>query len=100
MAQIVLDPVVVALRSGTVDVIAEAILAKDGGEGSSPGDVVRLVEVEDDRHAVEDVDPMDNRRGGWFGLDAERVRELRLGVGVVVGGQRGGGRGAHGGAGG
>ena len=68
MAQIVLDPVVVALRSGTVDVIAEAILAKDGGEGSSPGDVVRLVEVEDDWHAVEDVDPVDNRRSGQLKL--------------------------------
>jgi len=78
-------------------VIAEAILAEDGGEGWSPGDVVRLVEVEDDRHAVEDVDPVDNRRSGRFGLDAERVRELRLGVGVVVGARRGSGRRAHGG---
>jgi hypothetical protein len=57
---IVLDPIVVALRRGTVDVITEAILAENRGEGSSPGDVVGLVEVEDDRHAVEDVDPMDN----------------------------------------
>jgi hypothetical protein len=57
---IVLDLVVVALRPRTVDVIADAILAEDGGEGSSPGNVVRLVEVEDDRHAVEDVDPVDN----------------------------------------
>jgi hypothetical protein len=67
---IVLNPVVVALGRRAVDMIAETILAEDRREGTSPGDVVGFIEVEDDRHAVEDVDPMNNRRCSWFGLDA------------------------------
>ena len=53
--------------------VAESELAKDGGEGARPGDVVGVVEVEDDGHAVEDVDAVDDRRCGRFGLDAECV---------------------------
>jgi hypothetical protein len=79
-------------------VIAETILAEEGGEGARPGDVVRLVEVEDDRDTVEDVDAVKNRWGGGLSLDAESVGKPGLGVGVVVGRRRGRGGGAHGGA--
>jgi hypothetical protein len=85
---IILHPVAVALGGGAVDVVAESELAKDGREGACPGDVVRVVEVEDDRHAVEDVDAMDDGRCGRFGLDAECVGKARLGVGVVGGRRR------------
>jgi len=54
-------------------VVAESELAKDGGEGARPGDVVRVVEVEDDRHAVEDVDAVDDGRHSRLGLDAKFV---------------------------
>jgi hypothetical protein len=89
---VILHPVVVALGGRTVDVVAGSELAEDGGEGVRPGDVVRLVEVEDDRQAVEDVDAVDDGRCGRCSLDEECVGEARLGVGVV-GGRRRGGRG-------
>lgn len=94
---VVLHPVVVALRRGAVDVIAETILAEEGGEGARPGDVVRLVEVEDDRDTVEDVDAVKNRWGGGDGLDADGVGKPRLSVGVAVGRHGGRGGGARGG---
>jgi len=94
---VVLHPIVVALSRSVVDVITEPVLTEDGGEGASPGDVVRVIEIEDDRHAVQDVDAVDDRRGSGLGLDTERVWEQRLGVGVVVGARRGSGRRAHGG---
>ena len=77
--------------------IAQPVLAEDGGEGASPGDVVGFIEVEDDRHAVEDVDAVDDGRCSGLGLDAEGVREEGLSVGVAVGARGGGRRGAHGG---
>ena len=85
---VVLHPVVVALGRRAVDMITEPVLAEDGGEGTSPGDVIGIIEVENDGHSVEDVDAVDDGRCGRFGLDAECVRKARPGVGVVGGRRR------------
>jgi hypothetical protein len=49
---VVLHPIVVALSCSAVDMIMEPVLTEDGGEGASPGDIVRVIEIQDDRHAV------------------------------------------------
>ena len=82
---VVLHPIVVALGRGAVDVVTETIQAEDGGEGSSLGCVVRLVEVENDRHPIQDVDAVHDRGSSGLGLNVEGVGQQRFSVGVVGG---------------
>jgi hypothetical protein len=70
---IVLHPVVVALGRRAVDMIAEPVLAEDGGEGTIPDDVIGIIEVEDDGHSVEDVDAVDDEQSSGLSLDAKHV---------------------------
>lgn len=87
------DPIGVALwSSSAVDVIAEAVLAEDGGERAYPGGVVGLVEIQHNGHTRLNVDAMNDGRGSWYGGDAQRVGNV---AGIV-----GGGGGGHGGSGG
>lgn len=60
---VVLHPIVVALSRSVVDMITKPVPTEDGGQGASPGDVVRVIEIKDDRHAIQDVDVVDDRRG-------------------------------------
>lgn len=82
---VILHPIVVALGRGSVHMVAETVLPEDGREGARPGDVIGVVEVDDERDARPDVNPMDNRRSSRFGLDLEHMRKHGLGIGVVGG---------------
>jgi len=42
---VVLHPIIVALSRSAVDVIMEPVLTEDGGEGVSPGNIVRIIEI-------------------------------------------------------
>jgi hypothetical protein len=67
-------------------VFLEAELAKDIIEQAAPLPVVRLIQVEDDRHMVADVDGLQSGSGGRF-----RGRSFVTGAGQGVGRVRHGG---------